>query len=216
MKSKLIKSGVCVLVVMIILLITVRILHNPYDSSFDTDPSYIYSEGNAPANVRSEIIQRLREFREGYETRDTSRSGEFADQLFSPDNILILGTMPKEIFIGHSEATNLVYYDWESWGDCKFLVDRAHVSSHGEVAWISTVGYVEFDLSRFLVMPLRLTGVLVKQDDIWNFQQLQFQFDLDLGVLLLLIMLLMVILVVCICWFLFHITSALFRMRRAD
>ena len=52
---------------------------------------------------------------------------------------------------------------------------------------ISTIGFVEFDLSRFLVLPLRLTGVAVNEDGIWRFHQLQYQFDLDLSFNLLLV-----------------------------
>ena len=42
-----------------------------------------------------------------------------------------------------------------------------------------SVGFVEFDLSRFLVLPLRFSGVLVQEDFGWKFQQAQFEFDLD-------------------------------------
>ena len=54
-----------------------------------------------------------------------------------------------------------------------------NISTQGNVAWISTIGFVEFDLSRFLVLPLRFSGVLVLEDFGWKFQQVQFQFDLD-------------------------------------
>ena len=47
------------------------------------------------------------------------------------------------------------------------------------MAWVSTIGYVETDLSRFLVLPLRFTGVLVRENFGWKFQQAQYQFDLD-------------------------------------
>jgi hypothetical protein len=73
----------------------------------------------------------------------------------------------------------LVKTDWESWGDCKFEIDSANISSLGNTAWFSTKGYVEFDLSSLLVIPLRLTGIMVKEDQEWRFQQQQFQFDID-------------------------------------
>ena len=99
--------------------------------------------------------------------------------LYSRENILILGTMPGEIFSGYERATYLVQTDWESWGDCRFIVDSANISSMGNIAWFSTRGYVKFDLSRLLVLPLRFTGILVKEDQVWKFQQQQFQFDID-------------------------------------
>jgi heme/copper-type cytochrome/quinol oxidase subunit 2 len=71
-------------------------------------------------------------------------------------------------------------------------MDNAHISTSGNVAWISTVGYVEFDMSRFLVLPLRLSAVMVKEADVWRFQQMQFQFDVDISSLLLTIILLLI------------------------
>jgi hypothetical protein len=73
----------------------------------------------------------------------------------------------------------LVRSDWESWGDCKFIVDSASISSNGNVAWFTTTGYVKFDITALLVIPLRLTGIMVKEDGTWKFQQQQFQFDID-------------------------------------
>jgi hypothetical protein len=101
------------------------------------------------------------------------------DDLFSQENILILGTMPNEIYSGYDEATDLVRSDWLHWGDVRLLVQNANISTQGNVAWISTIGFVKFDLSRFLVLPLRFSGVLVQEDFGWKFQQAQFHFDLD-------------------------------------
>lgn len=52
------------------------------------------------------------------------------------------------------------------------------------VAWVSMIGTVEFDMSRWLELPLRVSGVMVKEHRTWKFQQVQFQFDLDLSWLL--------------------------------
>ena len=101
------------------------------------------------------------------------------DDLFSQENILILGTMPNEIYSGYDESTDLVRSDWLEWGDVRLLVQNANISTQGNVAWISTIGFVEFDLSRFLLLPLRFSGVLVQEDFGWKFQQVQFEFDLD-------------------------------------
>jgi hypothetical protein len=105
---------------------------------------------------------------------------KFIEQLFSKDNLLVLGPMPDEIFIGDEEVSKLIYSDWNTWGDMKFMIDTANISSAGDAAWISTIGYVRFDLPRFLVLPLRLSAVMVKEDQDWKFQSMQFQFDLNL------------------------------------
>jgi len=138
-----------------------------------------YSSGDAPDSVRQAIIGQLNKFQDGYSKRDTSQVGAFMESLYSRDNILILGTSPGEVFIGYDRAAGLVRSDWESWGDCRFMIDSANISSKGDVAWFATKGYVEFDLSKLLVLPLRLTGVMVKEDQVWKFRQQQFQFDID-------------------------------------
>ena len=93
----------------------------------------------------------------------------------------MLGTLPMEVFRGSQRVKRLVRSDWESWGNCRFQLENAHISSRGDVAWITVHGAVTFDLSRFLVVPLRLSAVAVKQADGWRFQQMQFQFDVDLS-----------------------------------
>jgi hypothetical protein len=138
-----------------------------------------YSKGNSPDSIRIEIIEQLRKFQDGYTKRDPKSIDSFMQSLYSKDNILILGTMPNEVYPGYEKATQLVKTDWESWGDCKFEIDSAYISSRGNTAWFSTKGYVEFDLSGLLVIPLRLTGIMVKEDQEWKFQQQQFQFDID-------------------------------------
>ena len=139
----------------------------------------VYSKGNSPDSIRMEIIEQLRIFQNGYSKRDPKNIEIFMQSLYSKDNILILGTMPDEVYTGYENATRLVKTDWESWGNCKFEIDSANISSSGNIAWFSTKGYVEFDLSRLLVIPLRLTGIMVKEDHEWLFQQQQFQFDID-------------------------------------
>ena len=134
----------------------------------------------------------------------------FATQLFSPDDIVILGTMPDEVFIGHEQATELLESDWRSWGDCRFLMENAQISASGDVAWFSTLGTVRMDGAN-VVLPLRLSGVLVEEDGVWKFQQLQFQFDLKLGFLMLVIGLLLAWLIVNVFLVLFHVFRAVRR-----
>lgn len=154
------------------------------DLYFDAGDEFPFSRGNASAEVRSSIMQQLHDFQDGYTRRDPSQAESFAARLFSPDSIVILGTMPEEIFVGPEEATRLVESDWRYWGDCRFLMDNAQISAAGPVAWFSTIGTVRMDGVN-LVLPLRLSGVLVEEDGVWRFQQLQFQFDLNLSWLIL-------------------------------
>ena len=179
------------------LFITTRTFKIPHKTFYNNPDAFVFSKGNADPEVRNQIEQKLRQFQEGYEARDTSVLYYFMDDLFSQENILILGTMPNEIYSGFDEASDLVRSDWLHWGDVRLLVQNANISTQGNVAWISTIGFVEFDLSRFLVLPLRLSGVLVREDFGWKFQQAQFQFDLDSSYTVMAILLL---------WFLFGLS----------
>jgi hypothetical protein len=180
-----------VLLVLILFLVT-RMFKRADGERILSPATAAFSKGDAPDSVRKEIIGQLNKFQEGYTDRDTSQVDAFMASLYSRENILILGTSPGEVFIGYDRAARLVKSDWESWGDCRFMVDSANISSEGDVAWFSTKGYVEFDLSRLLVLPLRLTGVMVKEDQVWKFRQQQFQFDIDWSFSLLAILILSV------------------------
>jgi hypothetical protein len=173
-----------VLMLSLLFYLGASILEDRYQGSFGPPDEYSKVTGDASDDVRSEVLSVLQTFQDGYERRDLEQVAPFMERLFSHHDVLILGTMPQEVFIGFEEATRLVQGDWRGWGDCRFAVDTARVSADGDVAWFSTVGSVEFDLTKLLVLPLRLTGTLVKEDGLWRFRQLQFQFDLDLSYLL--------------------------------
>lgn len=168
-----------IILLLVILFLVTRIFKKADEQKILSPVTAAFSIGNAPDSTRKEIIDQLNKFQEGYSQRDTSQVGAFMQALYSRENILILGTMPGEVFSGYDRAAYLVQSDWESWGDCRFIVDSANISSKGDVAWFSTKGYVKFDLSKLLVIPLRLTGIMVKEDQVWKFRQQQFQFDID-------------------------------------
>lgn len=177
--KKILRSFLILLGLGLTLFIATKTFKIPHRTFYQNQDAYVFSEGNADMEVRTQIERKLQQFQEGYEARDTSVLDYFMNDLFSQENILILGTMPNEIYSGYEEATDLVRSDWLYWGDVRLLVRNANISASGNVAWISTIGFVEFDLSRFLVLPLRFSGVLVQEDFGWKFQQAQFEFDLD-------------------------------------
>ena len=174
---------------------TLEIPHREYQD----DPTlYLYDQGNASNAVRGEILGQLEQFQAGYAKRDTSILDSYMDQLFSKDNILILGTMPGEIYSGYTEAAELVKSDWLYWGDVHMMAESSNISASDSVAWFSMIGHVEFDMSRWLDLPLRVSGVMVQKDASWKFQQLQFQFDLNISWILYVIFLLALLLVLSI------------------
>ncbi|MFC1850863.1 nuclear transport factor 2 family protein [candidate division CSSED10-310 bacterium] len=181
-----------IVLIALLLYSVIIILRHPHKAYYKTNDAYIYSNGNASDSDRSEIMKQLHAFQDGYSKRDTAQLKPFMEQLFSQENILVLGTMPQEILIGVEKVSKLVLSDWKSWGDCTFLMDNAHISTAGNVAWISTIGYVKFDMSRFLILPLRLSAVMVRENPVWKFQYMQFQFDLDFTFLLFTLVVLMI------------------------
>lgn len=177
--NEIVKILLRVILLFIILILITRIFKRADEKNILSPATSVFAKGNAPDSTRKEITGQLKKFQDGYSKRDISQVDSFMQSLYSKENMLILGTSPNEIFTGYKRAAKLVQADWESWGDCKFNVDSANISVFGNAAWFSTRGFVKFDLSRFLVIPLRLTGVMVKEDQVWKFQQQQFQFDID-------------------------------------
>ena len=151
----------------------------PHHDYYEGKNAYPFGEGNAPAGMRDSIMSQLEFLEKGYLERDVKKLAAYCERLISREEILILGTMPREIYRGYEQATELIRTDWLYWGDVHYLMEQSSVSVHGGVAWVSTIGYVEFDISRYLVLPLRFSGVMVREEGLWKFQQMQFQFDLD-------------------------------------
>ena len=134
------------------------------DQYLDAGEAYPYSKGSAPDDVRSEIMQQLLDFQDGYSKRDANQVEDFTSRLFSTDEIIILGTMPDEIYVGIERATQLVESDWKYWGDCRFLMKNAQISTVSDVAWFSTIGTVHMDGIN-VTLPLRLSGVLAQDEN---------------------------------------------------
>ena len=195
---KIVKILVRIVLILVILFLVTRTYKKADERNYGASSAAVFSKGNATDSTRKAVLMQLHKFQDGYTKRNTRQVEPFMESLYSKDNILILGTMPGEIFSGYKSATGLVKSDWESWGDCRFAMDSANISSNGNVAWISTRGYVKFDLSSLLVIPLRLTGVMIKEEGTWKFQKQQFQFDIDFSFSMLAVVLLFAWLVISV------------------
>lgn len=109
----------------------------PFQEYQDDTSLFLYDQGNATPAVRGEIMEQLEQFQTGYTKRDTTILESYMEQLFSKENILILGTMPGEIYSGYTEAADLVQSDWLYWGDVYMLVESSNISDCDSVAWFS-------------------------------------------------------------------------------
>lgn len=191
--KKIIFSTVPLAISILALIILWKTFENPHQEYYEGKKHYPFERGNASEEVRQIVSSQLNLFAQGYIDRDIENLDEFCDKLISQENILILGTMPHEIFSGYDRAKYLVESDWLYWGDVNFLMKEANISVYDSVTWVSTIGYVKFDMSRFLVLPLRFSGIMVNEDPVWKFQQMQFQFDLNnIQILIAIILMLLV------------------------
>jgi len=181
----------------------------PHQVYYNGEKHYPFSKGNALGEIRNSISDQLEKFEKGYIERNVEKLDEFCSELISKDNIHILGTMPYEILNDYEGARGLIESDWLYWGDVYLLMEEANISVYNSVAWVSTIGYVEFDMSRFLVLPLRFSGVMVNEDSTWKFQQMQFQFDLNNMQILITIIFLLIISIAFFIRFVFVIIKQL-------
>jgi len=173
---------VAVLLFNTLLMLLVFTLQARHQQAWRTAPRW----GDAPPDVRSAVLAQLGAFQDGYAKRDPAALPAFMERLVSRHQPVALGTMPGEIRVGYDDIARLIRDDWESWGDCRFRLEETHIAHSGGAAWFAAAGSVTFDLSRFLVLPLRLSGVMVNEEGAWKLRQVQYQFDLDLGALLVL------------------------------
>lgn len=133
--------------------------------------------GDAPASVRTGVLASLRAFQEGYVQRNPANLDSFMIRLFpTGGQVLILGTEggAAEWVRGYPAAAQFIRDDWRDWGDFRFDVDRSIICSSGDVAWVATVGSVNFNGSK---RPLRFSATLARSGDNWLFRQVQFQWD---------------------------------------
>jgi len=91
-------------------------------------------------DYQSEIRDLLKTFQDGYDRRDLNAVDEFMN-LFTSDAEVIgtNGIKPNvdEWYMNRDAARDLVYGDWESWGDLRLDLESASVRIRGEVGWIA-------------------------------------------------------------------------------
>ena len=190
---KIVKQVFEVVLISAILYSVIMIIPHTQKDDHPVYDNFIFSKGNAPDSTRSQIIEQLHIYQNGYIDQDPVQLKPYMQQLFSQENLLVLGTDPDEIKIGQAKVSKLVSNDWKGWGDFRLAMNNAHISTSENVAWISTVGSLK---KRFSILPLRISAVMVREGLTWKFQYMQFQFDVDITYLSLTKLLLIIWLVV--------------------
>lgn len=97
-----------VIFVGILLLFTSLVFRQPHAAYYDASDEYIYSTGNAAPDVRAAVKEQLDKFQAGYTQRDLDQVDAFMEALFSQQNLLVLGTMPDEVFVGYEDVSELI------------------------------------------------------------------------------------------------------------
>lgn len=91
-------------------------------------------------NSQDEIRQLMQAFQEGYIHRDLTQTDSFME-LFTAD-AEVIGTNGQkpgvdEWYMDRAAARELVYGDWEGWGDLRLDLENMSVHYRGDVGWVA-------------------------------------------------------------------------------
>jgi len=128
--------------------------------------------------LREDALRPLRYLKAYYEKRDPEQADACIDETMLEEELLILGTNPSEIFYGREGAKCLLQGDWKYWGQLELDVEHTVLSQAGNALYFVMRGQIKLDIWRFRV-PIKITGVLKKRDNLWHISKLQFINDLN-------------------------------------
>ena len=133
-----------------------------------------------PDSLRRDALRPLERMNAYYKARDPEQADACIDETMLPDEILILGTNPGEIFHGREYARGLLQGDWKYWGALALDVNTTTLCRTGSVLYFATRGQIRLDRLCFRV-PVRITGVLEERDGLWYISKIQFIHNLNFG-----------------------------------
>ena len=131
-----------------------------------------------PPALREVALQPLRRLAEYYLKRDPEQADACMEETMLPDDMLILGTNPLEIFRGREGARNLLQGDWRSWGLASLDADGTALGRAGDTLHFVMRGQIRLDFFHIRV-PIKITGLLIEKDGAWRIGKLQFVNDLN-------------------------------------
>lgn len=140
-------------------------------------PAEIPGDELLPA-LREAALQPLRRLAEYYLKRDPEQADACMEETMLPDDMLILGTNPLEIFWGREGARNLLQGDWRSWGLASLDADGTALGRAGDTLHFVMRGQIRLDFFHIRV-PIKITGLLIEKDGAWRIGKLQFVNDLN-------------------------------------
>ena len=126
-----------------------------------------------PAELRESVLRPLRQLNAYYQKRDPELADTCIDETILPEEMLILGTNPGEIFHGRKWTKHLLQCDWKYWGQLTLDVERTALSRAGTALYFVLPAQVKLDIWRFR-LPVRITGILEERKGLWYISKLQF------------------------------------------
>lgn len=136
-----------------------------------------------PEELRTAALRPLSRLNDYYARQDPDQADACLDETMLPEEMLILGTCPGEIFGGRKWSKHLLQSDWKYWGKLKLQVESTALSRVGTAMYFVLPAQVRLNYIFFRI-PIRITGVLEERDGRWYISKMQFINNLNTAYLL--------------------------------
>ena len=163
-------GGICILFFVILLYLLFHIWLEGHRERIN--PRAIPGE-TLPEELRENALRPLRQLNAYYAKRDPELADDCIDETILPDDMLILGTCPGEIFHGRKWTRHLLQCDWKYWGRLTLDVEKCALSRAGTALYFVLPAQVRLDHFVFSI-PIRITGILEEREGLWYISKLQF------------------------------------------
>ena len=131
-----------------------------------------------PEELREAALHPLKLLNMYYGKRDPEQADACIDETILPDNMLILGTNPDEIFYGRQGAKWLLQGDWKHWGQLALDVEETTLYRADSALYYILRGKIKLDYVHFRI-PIRITGTLEERESLWYISKMQFVNNLN-------------------------------------
>lgn len=168
-------SGLCIFFLLVLIYSSIRIW---LDGRRERQaPRSIPGEGLV-TELRENVLRPLRRLNAYYAKRDPDLADVCIEETILPDEMLILGTNPGEIFHGRKWTKHLLQCDWKYWGHLTLNIEQCALFRVETVMYFVLPAQVRLDHWRFRI-PVRMTGILKEKDGLWYISKIQFINNLD-------------------------------------
>ena len=129
--------------------------------------------------TKEEVLEVFDEFQNGYIKRDSLLIDDFME-LFTED-IVCIGTGPKEFITGNEGVRKLTLMDWKRWYDFRIPIDEIVIRVEQNVAWFALVG-TSGPWRDNKTYEIRFVGSLIKNKGVVRFKQICYSYPAPLKV----------------------------------